>query len=274
MTDPQMKKVLAIIPAFNEQENIAKVIKRIKDVDTKLDILVIDDGSRDRTASVALRNGAKAITLSTHMGYGVALQTGYKYAFRKGYEFVVQIDGDGQHDPSDIPDLLKDVLSGDADLVLGSRFMKQTTPRNSSEHIQKCGFAKEIGIWLFSRLTSILVGFKITDPTSGFQAINRKVINFFTRDFFPCDYPDADVILIAYRAGFTIKEVPVIVYERMKGKSMHAGMKPAYYTFKMFLSIFMTMLRKRPPFLKRENAYMKKYPNGGRNGSSCRLDKK
>jgi glycosyltransferase involved in cell wall biosynthesis len=180
------------------------------------------------------------------MGYGVALQTGYKYAFEAGYDYLVQLDGDGQHDPAYIPDLLTVVMSGEADLALGSRFLKETAPGKGPLRKYKAGTVRKLGIRIFAFLTTRLVGLKITDPTSGYQAFNRNVIAFFIRDFFPCDFPDADVILMVHRAGFRIKEFPMVMHESDSEKSMHSGVKPVYYVFKMFLSMFMTLLRKRP----------------------------
>lgn len=252
-------KTLAIIPAFNEQASIGQVVKKLKEVDEQIDIVVIDDGSKDRTAHVASLHGARVIKLSSHMGYGVALQTGYKYAYERGYDYVVQLDGDGQHDPADIPELLKATMSGDGDLVLGSRFIQKTSPTKVHLHEDVPGVARKLGISLFAHLTTLLVGFRVTDPTSGYQALNRRAISFFTRDFFPCDYPDADVILIAHRAGFKIREIHVTIYRRSNGKSMHRGLKPTYYTFKMFLSIFMTLLRKKPRFLRDERAFRERF---------------
>ncbi len=234
------KSSLAIIPAHNEQERIGNVIGKIREVDREIDILVIDDGSTDDTATDAKKAGVRVIRLSSNMGYGVALQTGYKYAFENGYEYILQLDGDGQHDPSYIPELLRAVMTGEADLVLGSRFLEKA-PRN-----YRAGTARKLGIRIFAFLTTRLVGLRVTDPTSGYQALNRHVVSFLARDFFPCDFPDADVILMVHRAGFGIKEVPVVMYERDSGKSMHSGLKPIYYVFKMFLSMFMTLLRKKP----------------------------
>ena len=221
--------------------------------------MVIDDGSKDRTAYVAGRVDAKVIRHSSRMGYGVALQTGYKYAFERGYDYLVQLDGDGQHDPAYMHDLLNVTMSGDADLVLGSRFLNKTLPKRKGLREDALGVARKVGIRLFSCLTTLLAGFRVTDPTSGYQALNRRVISFFVRDFFPCDYPDADVILIAHRVGFSIKEIPVVTYERANGRSMHRGIKPVYYAFKMFLSIIMTMLRKKPRFLQKERAFKKRF---------------
>lgn len=253
------KKTLALIPAFNEQENIGQVIKKIRRVDKKIDVLVIDDGSRDRTVSVSRLNGARTIKLSSNMGYGVALQTGYKYAFERKYDIVVQLDADGQHDPAYIPELLKVAMSGNADLVIGSRFLKESLRNESGLPEYTPGMSRKLGIKLFAFLTTLLVGFRITDPTSGYQALNSQVVSFFVRDFFPCDYPDADVILMAHRAGLSIKEIPMLIYERNNGKSMHKGIKPAYYAFKMLLSMFMTMLRKKPPFLSNERSFEERF---------------
>jgi len=240
------EKILAIIPAYNEQDTVGKVVKYIKKVDSKIDILVIDDGSTDRTVQNSKSAGAKVISLSFNMGYGVAIQTGYKYAFERGYDFVVQLDGDGQHNPGYIPNLLKEVISGKADLVLGSRFINGVFQGRISDYLTGKDLLKKLGIRLFASLASVLIGFKITDPTSGYQVFNRSIVTFLTNDIFPCDYPDADLIVMIHRAGFRLKELPVIMHERNNGVSMHSGLKPVYYVFKMILSIFMTMLRKSP----------------------------
>ena len=246
MRDNDIKKKLVIIPAHNEQENIGQVVTRIRELDIGMDVVVIDDGSTDRTARHARLAGAKVIRLSSNMSYGVALQTGYKYAFERGYDYLVQLDGDGQHDPSYIPELFRQVMTEKTDMVIGSRFIKEKTQNKPSLPKYKTGIPKKFAITLFAFLTTKLVGLKVTDPTSGYQAFNRRVIAFFTQDFFPCDYPDADVIVIVHRAGFRIKEYPMIMLERDSGISMHSGLKPIYYVFKMFLSMVMTLLRKRP----------------------------
>lgn len=233
-------KILLIIPAYNEQENIADVVRRTRNYFPNLDILVVDDGSGDGTARIARDCGALVISHPFNMGYGVALQTGYKYADRNKYDFVVQMDGDGQHDPKYIKELLGELENGAMDAVIGSRFIsgvKYKTPLN-----------RRIGMFLFSKLVSLIVGQRITDSTSGFQALNNKVFRFLSSDIYPCDYPDADVIIMLHRAGFRIKEVPLVMYRRRSSssKSMHSGLKPLYYIFKMILSIFVTLLRGMP----------------------------
>ena len=240
-------KILTIIPAFNEGKTIAQVIGGIKEKAPYSDILVINDGSPDTTAERAKAAGAKVIHLPFNMGYGIALQTGYKYALEKGYHYMVQMDGDGQHDPQYIKDLLEVVTSGKADVAIGSRFSK-----NNKSYTYRAGWIKKTGIILFSYITSIIIRQKVSDPTSGYQAINRNIAEFYASESYPCDYPDADVIIMLHRAGFRIKEVPVVMHQNRNKKSMHSGTKPLYYIFKMFLSISLTLLRKREPLKQRD----------------------
>jgi len=233
-------KILIIIPAFNEEKTIAQVIGGVKENAPYCDMLVINDGSSDSTAERAKASGAKVIHLPFNMGYGIALQTGYKYALKKDYHYMVQMDGDGQHDPYYIKELLEVVTSGKANVAIGSRFSK-----NSTNDIYRAGWIKKTGIMLFASITSIIIRQRVSDPTSGYQAIDRKVANFYVSESYPCDYPDADVIIMLHRAGFKIKEFPVVMHQNSNKKSMHSGIKPLYYIFKMFLSIFLTLLRKR-----------------------------
>ena len=231
-------KTLVIIPAYNEEANIGDVVRRTKDYFPWLDIMVVNDGSCDATARIAKECGALVVTHPFNMGYGVALQTGYKYADRNKYDFVVQMDSDGQHDPKYIKELLREIEGGRADVVIGSRFI------SGAEY--KAPPNRRIGMFLFSKLVSLIVGMRITDSTSGFQALNNKVVKLLTSDIYPCDYPDADVIIMLHRAGFRIKEFPLVMYRKPGSKSMHSGFKPIYYIFKMTLSIFVTLLRAIP----------------------------
>jgi len=230
-------KVLVIIPAYNEGARIAEVVQRVREAVPDYDILVVNDGSRDGTVQAARSAGAMVASHPFNLGYGVAIQTGYKFAFAKGYDYAVQMDGDGQHDPSCIPSLLEPVRSGETDFALGSRFLGTESYEPS--------LARRLGMSFFRRLISFLTKTRITDSTSGFQAFNRRVVGFFTTEVFPCDYPDADMLLTLHRAGFRIREVPVRMYASATGKSMHAGFMPLYYMFKMLLSIFVTLLRKK-----------------------------
>lgn len=224
-----------IIPAYNEAGRIATTIAGIRKFGNA-DIVVVDDGSNDDTASEARAAGARVIELPFNLGYGAALQTGFKYALDKGYEFAVQMDADGQHDPLSIEALISPVLKDEVDVVIGSRFLDKGN--------YKAPFVRRMGMYFFGIITSVVTGRRITDPTSGFQALNKKVMEFYASDAYPADYPDADVIIMLYRQGFRFKEVPVIMHNAAK-RSMHGGiLKPLYYIFKMMLSIFVTLLRK------------------------------
>ena len=234
---------LVLIPAYHEELRIASVIKGVKECYPHAEVLVIDDGSKDETRLKAIESGARVVSHPFNLGYGAALQTGYKYALENGYEELVQIDGDGQHDPSYIVDLLDVVRKGEADITIGSRFLG-TGKIRSDQETYRPPFLRKLGMGLFRVITSWLIKQKITDPTSGYQAMNRNVMRWMSGDQFPCDYPDADVIIMLHRGGFRIQEVPVQMFEKEDKKSMHSGWKPFYYVFKMFLSIFLTLLRK------------------------------
>lgn len=225
---------IVLIPAYNEASRIAGVVENIRRVVPDMPVLVVNDGSSDDTARISFESGATVISHPFNMGYGVAIQTGYKYAFANNYDYLVQLDADGQHDPACIPALLAPVTQGETDIAIGSRFMGNS---------YKPPFARRVGMALFRVIVSKITGKDCTDTTSGFQAFNRNVIAFFTTDVFPIDYPDADMLIMLHRAGFRILEVPVRMYENSEGKSMHSGFKPLYYMFKMLLSICVTLMR-------------------------------
>jgi glycosyltransferase involved in cell wall biosynthesis len=227
---------LIVIPAFNEAATIGEVLLAIRAVAPELPVVVVDDGSSDATGKIVRDAGAYTLRLPFNMGYGVALQTGYKYALREGYDCVVQLDGDGQHDPAYIPVLLDAIASGQADVALGSRFL------GPGEYRHPIG--RRIGMHLFSLLAFGLTGVRFSDVTSGYQALSRDVLRFFTAERYPVDYPDADVLVMLRRAGFTIKEVPVRMSPKTVDRSMHSGLRPIYYVFKMLLSVLLTPLRR------------------------------
>ena len=234
---------IVLIPAYNEGKGISRVIEQIRKIIPGIDVLVIDDGSMDECRQRAMEAGAKVISHPFNLGYGSALQTGYKYALKEGYEMIVQMDGDGQHDPSYIPDLLAAVQRGEADIAIGSRFLKNEK-RESRGVSYRAPFTRRVGMKLFGSITSFLIRQQVTDSTSGYQAMDHRVLEWVSGDKFPVDYPDADVIIMLHRAGFRIKEVPVRMVESQGKKSMHSGWKPLYYVFKMFLSILVTLMRK------------------------------
>lgn len=234
---------LVIIPAYNEEAKIAGVIEGILRHLPEVDILVIDDGSTDGTREVALRKGARVVSHPFNLGYGAALQTGYRYALSKGYEKLVQIDGDGQHDPFFLSHLLSVIERGNADVAIGSRFLSMEGPISRNGRYQ-APLLRRIGMRFFGAIASFLIKQEVTDPTSGYQAMNHRVLEWVAGDQFPFDYPDADVIIQLHRAGYRIQEVPVRMFENHDKKSMHTGWKPIYYVFKMILSILVTLLRK------------------------------
>jgi glycosyltransferase involved in cell wall biosynthesis len=228
--------VLVLIPAYNEAPNIGRVIAGVSQAVPDADVLVVDDGSSDGTAEIARRAGAYVVSHPFNMGYGVACQTGFKIARRYDYDYVVQMDGDGQHEARCIPDLLSSVQDPDVDAVLGSRWL------GLAEY--KGPLLRKFGKFFFGFLAGLITRQHVTDPTTGFQALTREVVRFYCTEVYPVDYPDADVIIMLNRAGFRVKEVPVIMYVNESGKSMHAGFfKPIYYGIKMMMSIGMTLLR-------------------------------
>ena len=229
---------LVVIPAYNEHGRIGEIVRAVKRILPSTNVLVINDCSLDDTGREASEAGATVVSHPINLGYGAALETGYLYALKYGYELVIQMDGDGQHLPTEIPHLLVPVSAGDADIVIGSRYL-------SSQNTYKTSFFRRTGQKFFAMLLSLITGYKITDPTSGFQCLQRKAVELFSRGQFPHDFPDADVLLMAHYAGFRVQEVPVVMVERSSGESMHAGLKPLYYVIKMILAIGMVILSQR-----------------------------
>ena len=229
-------KALIIIPAYNEAPRIGGVLANIRQYVPQADILVVDDGSLDGTGDVVRAADAEVASLPFNMGYGVALQTGFKYAARHNYDCVVQIDADGQHEPSCIPVLLDAVVEPDVDVVMGSRWLGLAEYEGP--------LLRKFGKFYFGFLASLLTKLKVTDPTTGFQALTQEVVRFYCTNVYPVDYPDANVIIMLSRAGFRVVEVPVVMYMDESGQSMHGGLiRPIYYGLKMMMSIGMTLLR-------------------------------
>lgn len=237
---------IVIIPAYNEAANLPRVIPALRAVLPAVDIVVINDCSKDRTAEVAAALGAVVISLPNNLGYGGAVQTGFRYAVAQGYRFGVMMDGDGQMDPASAPALLAVVREGRADMALGSRFLGTMTYRNSA--------LRALGQRFFRTIVRLLIRQSITDPTGGFQALTHEAMAFFSRDNFPSDYPDADTLLLFRYAGFTVEEVPVTIHARLSGTSMHAGWKPLYYIVKMLFAIFIVVLRHKTRAAARRTA--------------------
>ncbi|MFQ5449724.1 MAG: glycosyltransferase family 2 protein [Nitrospinaceae bacterium] len=235
---PGTRKTLIVIPAFNEERNLGAVLEGIHLTTPGIPVLVVNDGSSDGTARVARDHQARVISLPFNSGYGVALQTGFMYAMKNNYSIVVQMDADGQHDPKHIIDLLQEIHKSDLDVVIGSRFLGQGKYRTS--------LPKHLGMFIFGQLASLFCHQKVTDPTSGFQALKGRAISFVAGDNYPPDFPDADFLIMLHRSGFKIREIPVTMRPSPDNKSMHHGHKTVYYVFKMLLSIIVTLLRQKP----------------------------
>jgi glycosyltransferase involved in cell wall biosynthesis len=231
------RSMLVVIPAYNEAGRVGPVVRGVLDVVPDADVLVVDDGSADLTSAEAARAGATVVTLPLNLGYGAALQTGYRYAVRHGYTVVGQIDADGQHRAEHLPQMLAELERSDADVVIGSRFL-------SRDGHYRPPAARKVGMAVFGRLASSLTRQHISDPTSGYQVMRAPVARFFCTDVYPSDYPDADILIMLHRSGFRVREIPVQMLPS-PGQSMHGGHRSLYYVYKMLLSIFVTMLRPR-----------------------------
>ena len=223
-----MSKVLIIIPAYNEEKNIEKVVDNIVHNFPEYDYVVVNDGSKDGTRDVCKARGYQFLNLSINLGIGGAVQTGYKYAKDKGYDVAVQIDGDGQHDISYLAKMLPLLESGDADIVIGSRFIDKEGFQSSA--------VRRTGIKLLSTLIFICTGCRIKDVTSGFRAVNKKFINIYSQ-YYPIDYPEPEAIVAAVMNRGKIKEYPVIMRERESGQSSINFVKSIYYMIKVSLAI-------------------------------------
>lgn len=233
--NPKSARIVVIMPALNEAGRIGSVLRGIVSVLPGADVVVVNDGSSDSTGQEAAAAGATVLTHAVSMGYGASLETAYFYAARQGYDVVLQMDSDGQHPPSELPLLLRPLLEGELDIVIGSRYA-------ASGNGFKTSLLRRAGQRFFGGLLRVLTGQRFSDPTSGFQGLNRKAIRFFSSGVFPCDYPDADVLLMAHEAGLRLGEVPVRMLSRSGGVSMHDGWKPLYYGMKMLLSLFIVRL--------------------------------
>jgi glycosyltransferase involved in cell wall biosynthesis len=234
----QQERVLIVIPAYNEAGRIGAVVRDVRSILPAAEILVIDDGSGDPTPDEAAEAGATVVSLPVNSGYGAALQTGYKYAVRHGFDVVGQIDADGQHRAEYLRDLLEALRAGDADVVIGSRFLDRDGHYRPSA-------ARKLGISLFARLATLITRNHVTDPTSGFQVMRLRVAQFFCSSVYPMDYPDADILIVLHRSGYRLQEIPVQMRPSPR-QSMHSGHRSFYYAYKMVLSIFVTLLRPRP----------------------------
>lgn len=227
-------RTLLIIPAFNEGASIRGVINAVRPY-IEGDIVVIDDGSEDDTAALARQAGAAVIRHPCNLGIGAAVQTGFLYGLTRGYDYVVRQDGDGQHDPAQIPRLLAVLREGDADIVVGSRFLAREGYQST--------LVRRAGIFILG-LVSRLVGTRITDPTSGYWAVNRRALVVLARSH-PDDYPETEALVLASRAGCRVREVPVVMYARIAGQSSIGAIYSGFYMLKVMLALLVGRLRPR-----------------------------
>ena len=230
-----MKKLI-IIPAYNESASIQATVEAIKRDAKGFDYVVINDCSTDQTREICEKNGYNIVNLPVNLGIGGAVQTGYKYGVKYGYDIAVQVDGDGQHNPKYLIEMSDYLLETGADMIIGSRFIKK-------EGFQSSG-ARRAGIKYFTFLIRLLTGKTITDPTSGLRMVNRDVMNFFAYDY-PKDYPEPESVVAVLRSGKTVKEIPVIMRERSGGVSSISLKKSVYYMVKVSLAILIEKIRPR-----------------------------
>lgn len=223
-------KVLIIIPAYNEQENILSTVNKIKEYSEELDYIVINDGSTDNTEKILIENNIKHIKLINNLGIGGAVQTGYKYAYENGFDIAIQFDGDGQHDINYVPNICEPILNGQADMVIGTRYLDKSSSKFQST------FMRRLGSSIISIFIKVFAGKKITDPTSGFRAINKNVIEEFAKEY-PKEYPEPESTVSLLVNGYKVEEIPVSMNERTGGTSSIRLWKTVDYMVKVVLAI-------------------------------------
>ena len=234
-TGEQPRRLLIIIPAYNEEESLGRVIRQVRAAVSDAEIVVINDGSTDATPEIAEGYGAKLISLPYNLGIGSAMQTGFMYARRWNADVAVQVDGDGQHDAREIPQLLQALDVHGLDVVIGSRYLEDRgyiTP-----HLRRTG------IVVLAWIVSLITGQRITDPTSGFRALNRRAIDLSATDY-PFDYPEPESVVTFERAGLRIGEIPVTMNPRYGGQSSITPLRSAYYMVKVIMAILVGTLRR------------------------------
>jgi glycosyltransferase involved in cell wall biosynthesis len=226
-------KTLVIIPAYNEEESIETVIRGIDGRYNGVDYLVVNDCSTDGTAALLKKGGYRHLNLPVNLGIGGGVQSGYRYAVENGYDIAIQMDGDGQHDPTFIPDLIEPIEKGEADMVIGSRFIEKKGFQTSS--------LRRFGIRWIRGVIRLCCGIRVTDTTSGFRACSKELTKYFSENYAQ-DYPEPEAIVSAALRGFRIAEVPVVMNERMGGESSIGGLKSAYYMIKVTIALLIYRL--------------------------------
>lgn len=234
------KKVLIAIPSFNEEENLPNLYESISAYNTLYDIVVIDDGSTDNTATIARKLGFSVLQLPANLGIGGAMQTGFKYATEHAYEIVIQFDGDGQHDPVWLEKLITPILTGKANCVIGSRYCKDKPDKNYNTPL-----FRRIGMIFSTSLLWIATKKTITDTTSGFRALDRSAFTFFSKAY-PVDHPEAEALLMLIKNGFRLTEIPVTMKQRKTGSSLFGWYKIINYPFRVLIGFLEILIRNNP----------------------------
>ncbi|KGK91576.1 glycosyl transferase family 2 [Desulfosporosinus sp. HMP52] len=229
-------RILAIVPALNEANNIGSVVRNLLTTSAWLDVLVIDDGSTDQTAEIARAHGAKVISLPVNLGIGGAVQTGFLYALKNNYDVALQVDGDGQHRAEEIKKLVDPVILKEADVTIGSRFVEKTSYRSA--------WPRRLGIYLLSKTIQSVVRKNFTDPTSGFRAYNKKALRIVAAHY-STDYPEPDAIVTLLKNGLRVIEISVEMDPRLSGNSSITPFKSGYYMFKVSLAIILNSMMSR-----------------------------
>jgi glycosyltransferase involved in cell wall biosynthesis len=230
-------KTLIIIPAHNEQDSLPHLLQEVRS--RGLDAIVINDASRDLTEAVAKKAGFPVLTLPVNLGIGGGVQTGFIYALRNGYDIAVQIDGDGQHDPGQIDLVIAPIVAGDADCVIGSRYIPEQRDPG-----YRTPFARRMGMHFSTSLLHLASGLTVHDTTSGFRALNRKAFHYFSTQY-PVDHPEAEALLMLHQAGYRIQEVPVRMRHRVGGQSLFTFIRATLYPFRVMIG-FAGVLFKKP----------------------------
>lgn len=218
-----MEKILIIIPAYNEEDTIHHTVNQLRN-SCSYDFIVVNDGSTDRTEEILNEHQIPHISLAANLGIGGAMQTGYIYAYRNGYDYAIQLDADGQHDPKDLEKLVQAITGSDYDMVIGSRFVEKTGYKGS--------WIRRLGIYYFYYMLKWIAHIKVTDPTSGYRIVNRKVMKEFVRHY-PVDYPEVEVLVRLAHQHFKIKEIKVEMNERQGGQSSITPFRSIYYMLKV-----------------------------------------
>jgi glycosyltransferase involved in cell wall biosynthesis len=227
-------KLLVLIPAFNEEGAVAGVIAEVRVAVPEADVLVVDDCSDDSTRPVARAAGARVLSVPHHLGLGGCVQAGYRLAFELGYDYVIRVDGDGQHDPREIPKVLEALEREKCEMVIGSRFLNGSGGETS--------VVRRIGILFFRAVLRPILGRPVRDPTSGFVGVNRTALALFSRSF-PLEYPEIEALVVLQRKRFRFVEVPCRMRPRQAGRSTITAMKSLYYIAHVLLGVLVNVLK-------------------------------